>query len=177
MKFCSSCKNTLSIDNFLKDKRTKDGLYCFCNPCKYAAVREWNKNNKEQKSLINHQYQINNRDKILERIKEKEKIDPNYKLCRILRARIDSALRGKQKVGSFIKDLGCSIPELKEYIEKQFIPGMNWGNHGRKGWHIDHRKALANFNLIDRKQFLEACHYTNLQPLWWYDNLAKSDKE
>ena len=51
---------------------------------------------------------------------------------------------------------------------------MTWENYGRMGWHMDHIIPLANFDLTDRQQFLEACHYTNLQPLWWQENLMKS---
>jgi hypothetical protein len=48
---------------------------------------------------------------------------------------------------------------------------MTWDNWTTDGWHIDHIKPLASsFDLTDRKQFLEACHYTNLQPLWAKDN-------
>jgi hypothetical protein len=36
------------------------------------------------------------------------------------------------------------------------------------------KKPPALFDLTDRKQFLEACHYTNLQPLWAVDNIRKS---
>jgi hypothetical protein len=44
-----------------------------------------------------------------------------------------------------------------------------------RGWHIDHIRPLASFDLSDPFQFKEACHYTNLQPLWWMDNLIKGD--
>lgn len=101
------------------------------------------------------------------------KNDPHYKLSINLRNRLLVAIKSNQKSGSAIKDLGCTIPELKTYLEKQFQPGMTWDNWGVKGWHIDHRKALSLFDLTDRKQFLEACNYTNLQPLWWFDNLLK----
>ena len=53
---------------------------------------------------------------------------------------------------------------------------MNWANHAPKGWHIDHIKPLASFDLADRKQLLESVHYTNLQPLWAADNLRKGTK-
>jgi hypothetical protein len=38
------------------------------------------------------------------------------------------------------------------------------------------KKALSKFDLNDREQFLETCHYTNLQPLWAEENIAKKDK-
>lgn len=37
-------------------------------------------------------------------------------------------------------------------------------------------KPLSSFNLSDRQEFLQACHYTNLQPLWAKENISKSNK-
>jgi len=100
-----------------------------------------------------------------------------FKLARRLRGRVSSQIRritkGKCKAGSAVSDLGCSLKFLKEYLEKQFQPGMIWENHGLYGWHIDHIKPLVDFDLTDREQFLQACHYTNLQPLWAKDNTSK----
>jgi hypothetical protein len=98
----------------------------------------------------------------------------NAKLSSILRGRLNKALNGKYKSGSAVSDLGCSISEFKSYLESKFQPGMTWDNYGLYGWHIDHIKPLSNFDLRDRKQLLEACHYTNLQPLWAKDNLSKN---
>lgn len=103
------------------------------------------------------------------------KTDSNYKLACNLRSRLKSAINGNFKSGSAVKDLGCSIEELKQYLESKFLPGMSWDNHTVDGWHIDHIKPLASFDLTDRQQFLEACHYTNLQPLWAKDNISKGD--
>ncbi len=35
---------------------------------------------------------------------------------------------------------------------------------------------MKAFNLLDRKQLLEAVHYTNFQPLWAKDNWDKAGK-
>lgn len=102
--------------------------------------------------------------------------DVQFKLAGSLRSRLRSALKNNQKVGSAVRDLGCPIGELKTYIEKQFQLGMSWNNWSHTGWHIDHIIPLSKFDLTDREQFLAACHFTNLRPLWAKDNYAKSNK-
>lgn len=97
--------------------------------------------------------------------------DMNFRLSVILRPRINKIIKGKVKSGSAIKDLGCSLDELIRHIESKFQLGMSWENYGE--WHIDHIKPLSSFDLENREQFLEACNYTNLQPLWAHDNLKK----
>jgi hypothetical protein len=125
------------------------------------ALKSWHKNKDKYKK--NH----------WERIKKRLSNDLNFKLATLLRGRLNKAIRGNQKTGSAVKDLGCSVAELKTYLESKFQPGMTWYNYGRDGWHIDHIKPLSRFDLSDTSQFLEACHYTNLQPLWAEDNISK----
>jgi hypothetical protein len=105
---------------------------------------------------------------------EKEEIQ--YRLQDILRNRLYLAIRNEQKTGSAIKDLGCSINDLKIHLEKQFKDGMSWDNYGFRGWHFDHIKPLASFDLSKRDQLVETVNYKNLQPLWWKDNLSKGNK-
>lgn len=114
-----------------------------------------------------------NKDKIAER----RKTDVLFRLRGLLRTRLRTALSGNYKSGSAIRNLGCSLEEFKKHMESQFKPGMNWDNHGQYGWHIDHIKPLASFNLSDVNQLNEACHFTNLQPLWAKDNLVKGKLE
>jgi len=85
------------------------------------------------------------------------------------------AIKKHSKTGSAVRDLGCSIDELKQHLESKFLPGMTWNNYGRFGWHIDHIRPLSQFDLTNPEQLKIACHYTNLQPLWWRDNLSKGD--
>lgn len=107
---------------------------------------------------------------------KRRRTDLQYKLAHNLRKRLTKAIRNNYKAGSAVRDLGCSIVELEQHLEKQFKPGMTWANWSPDGWHIDHIKALSKFDLTDREQFLKACHYTNLQPLWAKDNLAKGNR-
>lgn len=109
-------------------------------------------------------------------INKKKINDPEYKLRRKLRERVRNLFRKDRNQGSAVRNLGCTILELKNHLESQFKPGMNWHNHGQFGWHIDHIKPLSKFDLNNEEQFLKAVHYTNLQPLWWRDNIIKSNK-
>ena len=107
---------------------------------------------------------------------KRRRTDLQYKLAHNLRKRLTKAIRNNYKAGSAVRDIGCSIVELGQHLEKQLKPGMTWANWSPDGWHIDHIKALSKFDLTDREQFLKACHYTNLQPLWAKDNLAKGNR-
>lgn len=53
---------------------------------------------------------------------------------------------------------------------------MSWENYGVGGWHIDHIIPCASFELTDGDEQRKCFHYSNLQPLWWFHNLEKSDK-
>lgn len=138
------------------------------------------KRNKKNDSEYQRNYRKQNKGKIRaymnEYRKERYNKDIQFRISTTLRSRLRTAIKNEFKIGSAIKDLGCSIIELKSYLESKFLSGMSWDNYGLEGWHIDHVKPLSAFDLSDRKQMLEACHYTNLQPLWAKDNLSKSDK-
>jgi len=93
-----------------------------------------------------------------------------------LRKRLNKVVKKGHKTGSAVRDLGCSIKFLMEHLRSLLQPGMTMEMLSTSKVHIDHIKPLAKFDLTDRKQLLEACHYTNLQPLWAKDNLSKGAK-
>lgn len=139
---------------------------------KHARYIETKDAVREQQKL----YRKKNRAKVRARNRKYEQEQRansvGFRLRANLRSRLNQALRTGARAGSAVRDLGCTISELRAYLEKLFQPGMTWKNWG--AWHIDHIRPLAGFDLTDRKQFLEACHYTNLQPLWAEENLRKS---
>ena len=106
------------------------------------------------------------------------KKDPAFKLVHDMRNRLRSFLRrkGLNKNNKTMELVGCSKDFLREYLEKQFKPGMNWSNHNIKGWHIDHIVPLSKFDCSDPDQLKKACHYSNLQPLWAEENLKKYNR-
>jgi hypothetical protein len=90
----------------------------------------------------------------------------------LLRQRFKAAIKG-YKINQIENLIGCSVKECKFYLEKLFLPEMNWENHG-KVWEIDHTKPCASFDLTDIKQQQECFHYTNLKPLFKTTEIAES---
>jgi len=121
-----------------------------------------------------------------ERHSRRLKTDLSFRLRATLRKRLWSALKnnktGRRKGGSAVRSLGCSIPELMIHLEARFYNNpetgepMTWSNWTYRGWHIDHIRPLAMFDLTNPTEVAVACHYTNLQPLWAEQNLSKSRK-
>jgi hypothetical protein len=108
-----------------------------------------------------------------EYVKEYNSISFN-KLKRAIRNSLQRLLKCTDTFKMFksIDYVGCSIYQLKDYIESKFKQGMSWENYGLNGWHIDHIKPLSSFTVDN---IMEANHYTNLQPLWAKENLIKSN--
>lgn len=178
MKICKSCFIEKEINEFnvrrnhckvcMKIKRVENS---YLKKEHYLKNFEKIKIKKEAyKQKDPNRWKNYRRDYVLNRLKN----DPIYKLRFSLRSRLRVAIGGNYKSGSAVRDLGCSIEELKLYLESKFQPGMTWENHGK--WHIDHVIPLSMFDLTIRDQLLKACHYSNLQPLWAKDNIIKSNK-
>ena len=162
MKTCSICAETKPKSEFPVREMKGDGYSSHCKKCASDIHRNW-----KLRNLL--KYKQTMKVYVSKRLSE----DVNFHLIVNLRGRLNKALRGNYKAGSAVKELGCSIEFFKQYLEAQFLPGMSWENYGLKGWHIDHKKPLADFDLSNAEQLKQACHYTNLQPLWATDNLRK----
>jgi hypothetical protein len=138
------------------------------------------KSNPNKVKDCNTKYRNNNKNIVNEKKMKyyyENKNNASFKVANNIRVRLRKALKNNQKVGSAVKDLGCSVKELKRYLEGMFDLDMSWDNYGLHGWHIDHIRPLSSFDLSNKEELLKACHYTNLQSLWAKDNYKKSDKE
>lgn len=160
---------------------------CYCEKCGikrgYYKMSHYNKKKKQCRKCWAKSDEF--REKAKQGTFRYNKLNPpkrcpikafNNKLGGNLRSRLNQAIKNNQKAGSAVADLGCSVEELRAYLESKFEPGMTWENHSLTGWHIDHIKCLDSFDLSDREQLKEACNYANLQPLWAKENIKKSNK-
>jgi len=110
------------------------------------------------------------------KIREIRRNNIKVRLISVCRKRIYDAIkrRNVKKKAHTMDLIGCSIEELIKHLESKFKSGMSWENYGK--WHIDHIRPLSKFDLSDENQLKEACHYSNLQPLWAFENLSKGAK-
>lgn len=144
-----------------------------------AAGNKWNRKNRDRCLENGRRYK---REHVLEEreyrrlyVSRRIKTDINYRIRHFLRNRIKHALKHVKKSKRTEQLVGCSIDYLRNHIEAQFNYGMSWENHSQHGWHIDHKKPCASFDLSDPEQQEICFHYTNLQPLWAEENRRKRD--
>lgn len=127
--------------------------------------KEWTESNRDAIRMWTRKYN-----------KERRENDPNYKLLTNIRTRINRALTSNFKKGNTIKLIGCSIEQLKRHIEGMFRDGMTWDNHTIDGWHLDHIMPCSSFDLSTVSGQKKCFHWSNLQPLWAWENLKKHAK-
>lgn len=136
------------------------------------------RNAHSSKYAREHRNEINA--KQLVRTLKKYHSDPLFRTIHLIRSRIrigiKKAKKDAHKADKTINLLGCSFNELLAHVEKQFAPGMTREHFMRGELHLDHIKPCAAFDLSDPEQQRICFHYTNLQPLWAKDNLAKGAK-
>lgn len=177
-KICTKCCEGKYEHEFYKDKQKSDGLCCICKICHKHRVLEYTKNNPEKnrkwkkKGIVN--FKQKNPDYYKTYFKNRKKTDFLFKLCTNMRIRLNVFLKTKRitKSNKTFNIIGCTPFELKVYLEEQFTYGMGWENHGE--WHIDHIIPLSSAKTDE--EIYKLCHYTNLQPLWSYDNIKKGSK-
>lgn len=188
-KQCTKCLKKLpaTIKYFHKGK---NNLRAICIECHRIRCKTYYKENLDK--FI--EYKNKNRDKILKekkkyRQKNKKKIaeykyqyhkyryhnDIQYRLLHNCGNHIRTHLKQNKDGKRSIALLGCTIKELKKYLESQFDNNMSWENYGSY-WHIDHIIPCSSFDFTDPIQQQKCFHYTNLQPLEAKTNIRKGNK-
>lgn len=156
----------------LADQRVKDCQRKYPDRVKARGIIWQNKN----RHIIRANYLRNRLERIRKSVaasKKRRRSDLNYRLTGNLRHRVWLALRGHVKSDRTLGLIGCSIDDLRDYLESKFSEGMSWDNYGFYGWHVDHIKPCALFDLTQPQEQRQCFHYSNLQPLWAKDNFSK----
>lgn len=196
MKVCTHCKQK---GEFGKNTRNKDGLNSWCKKClalsyrqnqkkRKAYSKQWYNNNKDYAKSYAKQWRRDNPDKNRVLIK-KWKVnqyanDEDFRERQKNSTRFSKFLRGKYKT---FKHSSYTLAELKKHLESKFYNNpdtsetMTWENYGcgKNKWTIDHciPVSWSGFNLNNKLHMLVCWSLSNLQPLWWNDNVTKSDKK
>jgi hypothetical protein len=191
-KQCITCQQTKNLSEFKFRNDTKKHRNS-CKACDLIRNKKWkHENDYDRNQYLKHKdkkiaaarayrqkegYKEKARDwRNNFRAKQRE-TNPIYRITHNLRRRTLLALHGHYKADTTIKLVGCSAEELKKHLESLWTEGMAWENYGLHGWHIDHIIPLSSFDLSKEEDQRKALHYSNLQPLWAKDNLAKSNKK
>ena len=109
--------------------------------------------------------------------KRRNEEDPQFHIRYNTSARITEAMRseGRSKPARAEKIIGTSWTKFLDHIEKQFKKNMNFENYGNDGWHLDHVRPCASFDLLNDEQVFVCFNWRNYQPLWAEENMSKSD--
>lgn len=141
---------------------------------------EYNRANAAKNAAYMVEYRKKNREKYNASMVRQRRENIALRITNNLQCRIWSALNRPTakgiKAARTMELIGCSLEALRLHLESKFLPGMTWENHGKKGWHIDHERPCASFDLTDPAQQRACFHFTNLQPLWWMDNHKKGSR-
>ena len=173
---CNLCGVTKDINEFRKGRRS-------CRLCLNKTQSEYRKNNSDKVKSLRKKWRLKNKHKENERtkkwrdsltdeqksqqrnkrneyLKNKRKVDPNFKMKEAMHRMLLRTLNYKTDKSS--KLLGYTKHELKSHIESLFTEGMTWDNYGE--WHIDHIKPINSFEENTPPNVINALN--NLQPLW-----------
>ncbi len=145
---------------------------------KAKIYRENNRERERERSKIYYQKNKHKRKKYRETNKEqynkwerdKRNNDPMYRVKKNLSRRMRDFLKGKVKSQTTLSIIGLTYEGLREHIEGQWEPWMNWNNYGlykkdtfNFGWDIDH--IIPTSTATTEEELYRLNHYTNLKPL------------
>ena len=168
MKRCPECRQTKPVSEYYRTEGRYDGLSSYCKVCVAEQNRQYRKANLEKITERQVAYQ-----------RERHRTDPAYKLVMRFRRRFRNWFKhnGTEKTSSIPQIIGCTPQEMRDHIEAQFQPGMTWENHGfgEGCWHVDHIVPLVSAG-NDEAAMFKLWHYSNLQPMWHEENIAKGAK-
>jgi len=145
--------------------------------------REWYAKNSTRAVKAVSAYNKRNRSKINAYERKKRRDDPQFRMAKVLRGRIRSAVKRFVKDGSVtgvsaVRHLGCSLSAFVRHLESTFKPGMSWENHGngRGKWNVEHIYPVSAADLGDPIQVRAVFNWRNQIPMWDSDNKSKKHR-
>ena len=144
--------------------------------------KTWYEQNKENRKEYLKEYREKNIDKIRKTKRDYERNrkarDPLYKLISNFRTAIYQVLKESnvEKNKHYFDILQYTPEELITHLENKFTDKMSWNNYG--DWHVDHILPITHFNIQEMgdEEFMRCWSLDNLQPMWGFDNIFKSNK-
>lgn len=171
-KTCSKCATEQSAVEY----RFRSNV---CRTCEKNRLYEWREENPEKFKAICQRYREKDdyREKQNDYLRTRYATDMNFKLERLYRSRVRLFIKGGIKSGNekYTEMLGCSWDVLREWLESNFSPEMNWENYGTF-WHVDHTMPCASFDFTDEASVRACFNWSNLAPMVGAENLSKGDK-
>jgi hypothetical protein len=79
---------------------------------------------------------------------------------------------GAIKTSPTFEQLGYSVRDFVQHIERQFLPGMGW--HNMCKWQIDHIIPISEAK--DESDVVALNQLSNLRPMWAAENNKKNNK-
>jgi len=171
-RYCESDKGKKKNKEYNNSKKKKENY------------KKWRKENYEK-----YRKMVNGYKRSSEKVKANRK---KYMENPINKLRVTVCNRMKYKIGhnniNCEELVGCSWGFLVKYIEEQFEKqtakygvnkytgeAMSWSNYGAGNncFHIDHIKPYREYDMNNLDERKMVCVYTNIQPLWSYDNVLK----
>lgn len=202
MKNCTKCGAEKPLLDFYSHPKTLDGKQSSCKVCCRKHQIPYTKQNrisnpesykrpeyrKQYWKQYGPDYRANNPEyynnmkfRNQKRAKYRYKTEPMFKLDKNIRTLIYMSFKRAcnglhNKSNRTTEILGCTVPEFISHLQSQFQPGMTLENHGAGpgNWNMDHIIPVSSATCED--DIIKFNHYSNIQPLWYEDNMDKYDK-
>ncbi len=205
-KKCTKCKEYKELKEFYRDKRGKDGYQCSCKKCvgqyysEYKNERKeyqeryrsnhkeeikeyyekWYSEHRDEKLRSTKEYNLKYRDEINKYLRGRRRTNDMFRLSSNISGGMNRSLKSNKRGTHWEFTVPYEQPILKRHLERRFLPGMNWKNHGRGNgkWHIEHRRPIKSFTFENPEdlQFQVCWALENLWPIWEEDNFKKGSK-
>lgn len=181
-KTCSCCGKNLPIAEFKIVLSCSDGHSGQCKACEREKLklynnsltpeqkeqkrqyhRDYSAKNKKQQQEYQKQYKLANAEKLKQADRERYR---KNKLNKSMSSWLRTVLKENKAERHWEDLVPYNLQQVKEHLESQFTPEMNWDNYGTY-WEIDHiiPQNLFHIETENDRDFQICWSLANLRPL------------